>query len=139
MATTAPGRPVKRFGWVKWVLLAALLIVGLPGGCAGLLFYKLANNDAARLAVQQAQAHPAVVAKLGAPLAIGRFGSGSISVDAGGTGNADLAVPVTGPKGAGRLHVKAKRSGGQWIIEEMFIVPGDGSSRISIVGGGVRT
>lgn len=132
-----PSAP-KRFGWVKWVLLGLAIVVGLPAGCTYWVFSLLGNSEAGRLALAQAEAHPAVVAKLGSPLTKGRFVTGSVKVE-NASGSADLSMPVTGPKGAGRLFVKATRSGGQWRLDEVFLVPDDGSSRVNVVGGGIRS
>jgi hypothetical protein len=137
-AMTPAVQPQKRFGWVKWALLIVVLLVGLPAGCSYWLFGFLANNEAAKLAVLQAEQHPAVAAKLGTPLKVGRFASGSINVS-GTSGDADLALPVSGPKGAGTLYVKATRTAGRWNIELLQLAPDDGSSRINVVPGGIRS
>lgn len=134
---TPAAQPKARMGWLKWVLVALALLIAVPGGCSYWLLGLLANNEAARIAVAQAEQHPAVEAALGRPLKVGRFASGSIQVS-GASGEADLALPVSGPKGGGTLYVKATRDSGRWTINSLTLSPDDGSSRINIVPGGIK-
>ncbi|MFM9942480.1 MAG: cytochrome c oxidase assembly factor Coa1 family protein [Hyphomicrobiaceae bacterium] len=138
MTTAAQPPPVKRFGWVKWALLSVLLVVSLPAGCTYWVLSSLNNIEATQMAVAEAGRHPAVIAKLGTPLTRGRFVAGSFEVR-NSEGSADLAIPVSGPKGAGTLYAKATRTAGRWMLDQLRLAPDDGSSSITILGGGIRS
>jgi hypothetical protein len=94
-------------------------IVALVGACAlaGIFFASvfslLRNSDAAQLALHQAEANPIVVRSIGAPLKTGWIVSGSVNIHGPG-GNAELAIPVIGPKGKGTLYATAIRRLSQW-------------------------
>lgn len=135
---TPAAQTQSRTGWLKWVLVGLALLIAVPGGCSYWLFSVLADNEAARIAVAHANLHPEVTAALGTPLKVGRFASGSIQYS-GSSGEADLALPVYGPKGGGTLYVKATRESGRWTIDALTLSPDDGSSRIKIIPGGIRS
>jgi len=140
MTTTMPPppRPQKRFGWVKWVLLAIVLVLGIPAGCTYAIFGALGNSEAAKMALVEAGRHPTVVQTLGEPLNRGWITSGSIRLNSA-DGTADLSIPVSGPKGSGRIHVKASKTAGRWTIEQLTVTPDDGSSPIHVRGTGIRS
>ena len=50
---------------------------------------------------------------LGSPINDGMFLSGNTNVN-GASGNADLAIPISGPKGKGTIYVAASKSAGRW-------------------------
>lgn len=133
-----PPRPPKRFGWVKWVVLGVLLVVGIPAGCTYAIFGALGNSEAANIALIEAGRHPAVIQKLGEPLKRGWFVTGSIKLN-NSDGSADLSIPVSGPKGAGRITIKASKAAGRWTVEQLTVTPDDGSSPINVRGAGIRS
>ncbi len=139
-ATTMPPppRPPKRFGWVKWVLLGLVLVLGLPAGCTYAIFGALGDGEAAKIAVMEADRHPLVQQKLGTPLKRGWLTTGSIKPDGTG-GRADLAVPVSGPKGSGTAYIRATKSAGRWTVDTLTVTPSDGSSQIHVIGAGIRS
>jgi hypothetical protein len=109
-------------GWFarnwKWVV---------PLGCCGmiaafvvfiiaiiaLVFGAIRSSDACQEAVRRAENHPALVAQLGTPIKVGWFVTGSINVS-GSSGDANLQVPISGPKNSATLSVVATLSGGKW-------------------------
>lgn len=115
-------------------LLLILVVGGIFGVGAFGIFGALGNSDAGKLAVERAEADPRVVEALGTPLETGWMTQGSISLD-GQSGRADLTLPVTGPKGSGRLHVLAQRWAGEWELERVTLEVEGSSERIEIVGG----
>jgi hypothetical protein len=56
---------------------------------------------------RQSSGKPAVAQKLGGRIEEGWLTSGSINVGTGGSGDANLAVPISGPKGNGTVYVMA--------------------------------
>jgi hypothetical protein len=66
-----------------------------------------------------------VQARLGAPIKVGWFTSGNINLN-GPSGSASLAIPLSGPKGAGTVYVEAKRRAGTWRYETLEFAPDSG-------------
>jgi hypothetical protein len=83
-------------------------------------------------ALTRARAHPAVVERLGTPIEPGRFVSGSINVS-GASGDADLSIPVSGPKGKGTLYARAEKRAGEWRFSILAFVSEDGQLRIDLL------
>ena len=94
-------------------LLAVVLVVGFFAAVGGLAFLGMKKSDVYQEAVQRAQASPAVVAALGEPVEPALVPSGSISVS-GPTGEAELAIPISGPRGDGTIFATASKSAGRW-------------------------
>ena len=78
------------------------------------------TSDAYRIATSKARQHPAVVDAFGEPIEVGWLVSGNISVD-GASGEADLAVPLHGPRGSGTLYIVADKIAGEWTFERMEV------------------
>lgn len=141
--------PPQQRGWFSrnklWFIpLVLLIVVGLPAGCIGTVYYglkagfgALLDSEIVKSAVTQVNADARATARLGTPIKIvDQFPpfSGSIKVE-NDTGSADFTVPVAGPKGKGSLAVRATRSGGRWTYQAIELTPDDGSGRIQIIGG----
>jgi hypothetical protein len=67
-------------------------------------------------AVELAESNPEVLEALGEPLETGWLATGSIEVS-GPSGEAELAIPIKGPRGSGTLYVIASKRAGQWAFE----------------------
>jgi hypothetical protein len=93
---------------VVWIGLA------LSGAAAAFLMIK--NSDAAKLALAKAESSSELAERLGRPLKAGWFVSGNIEVTPA-SGHAELAIPVSGPKGSGVLYAEAKKKAGLWRLE----------------------
>ena len=89
------------------------LFVAVVGSIVLLVFGVLKSSEIYKDALARARAEPAVVQTLGTPIKDGFFFSGNIHSE-GTTGDADLAIPISGPKKRGTLYVVAKRSAGAW-------------------------
>jgi len=106
--------PVPRKSWLgrnwKWLLLASLLVMVCFGlGIFALIMSWMRSSDVALEAVARAQADPAVAQKLGGRIEEGWFTSGSINVGTGGSGDANLSVPISGPKRHRLCHCAKNR------------------------------
>lgn len=94
-----------------------LLLLGCLFG-VGLLFVAraaLRSSDAYELALDAATHDPSVIAELGTPMHPGWLPMGQVSV-AGTSGEANLAIPLSGPRAAGTLNACATKSAGKWAL-----------------------
>jgi hypothetical protein len=119
MQTTWLGRHWK---WlVPTLCLTGLLLIA---GLAGLIFYGITgimkSSDAYQMALQKAKDNPKVVSALGEPIVEGFFTTGNIN-DSGGSGSADLSIPVSGPKGEANIYLIAKKSAGKWTFSDLVV------------------
>ena len=90
------------------------------------------SSDAYKGALARAKAEPAVVAALGSPIEDGMFVSGSTNVN-GASGNANLAIPIHGPKGKATLYVVAEKSLGAWNYSNLVVEVKDTKQRIDLL------
>ncbi|MEP6809516.1 MAG: cytochrome c oxidase assembly factor Coa1 family protein [Chthoniobacterales bacterium] len=132
--------PVPRPGWWsrnwKWfVPMGCLTFVGLIAAFVALMvlivFGAMKSGDVYKHAVAEARANPEVAAALGTPLKEGMFISGTTNVN-GASGNADLAIPISGPKGAGTIYAVAEKSAGQWTYSKLEVEVKGSGKRIGL-------
>ena len=135
--------PPQRNWWSrnwKWALPVGCLLPLLLCGGGALLFIfviygvvtgAIKNSDAYSEGMARARANPEVVAALGEPIESGFWISGSINVN-GPSGDVDVSIPISGPKGSGTLYVTGTRSAGRWQYSTMAVeIPGR-ASRIDL-------
>lgn len=137
-------QPSPRRSWFnrnwKWAVpvgcLAGLLLFV---GALAILFFliygavttAIRSSDAYEVGMAQARANPDLKTALGEPIESGFWLSGSINVN-GSSGNVDVSIPISGPKGTGTLYVVGTRSAGRWQYSTMAAeVPGR-SGRIDL-------
>jgi hypothetical protein len=138
----APGvMPNQRKSWLGrywiWLLLAVLLCGALfVFGIFSLIIGAMRGSDVAKEAVARAQSNALVAQRLGAPISEGWFVSGSINVSTG-SGDADLTVPISGPKGKGTVYVKAQKTAGRWDYSVMQAAMEGSSERIDLLASAV--
>jgi hypothetical protein len=121
--------PMPRPNWFgrnwKWVVpLGCLLPVLFAGGC-GLLAFLFATgimkqSDAYKIALARAQANQAVIEAIGSPISQTGIVSGNSNVS-GAVGEANLSIPLSGPKGKATLYVEAKKSADTWFFQTMVV------------------
>ena len=125
-----------RSNW-KWVV---------PVGCLGMLvalgalvavilvivFSAIKSSEPADYAARSARADPRVHAELGQPVDVGFFVSGSVN-SSGPSGNADLSLPLSGPKGTGTLYVVARKQSGQWQYSALGLAVDGKPGRINLL------
>ena len=121
-----PMPPTNWFGrnW-KWVVpVGCLLPVLLLVGCALAIFFfamgVLKQTDAYKTALARVQTNSAVIEAIGAPISQTGTVSGNSNVN-GGTGEANLSIPLRGPKGKATLYVEAKKSADTWYFQSMQV------------------
>jgi hypothetical protein len=116
---------------LKWVLLAAVLLVLLClAAFVGLIFIAVVSatrsSEVYRTALMRAQAHPGVVERLGQPVEPGLLVQGRIETD-NRQGEADLAIPISGPRGEAEISLVARKRAGIWHFEHLEVRTPDGT------------
>jgi hypothetical protein len=109
------------------VLLAAFTI-----SVALIAFSAIKSTDVYKDAVAKAKANPAVIEALGSPIEEGMFVSGNTSVN-GASGESNLAIPISGPKGKATIYVKAAKSLGRWQYVDLVVEVRKTGERIHLV------
>jgi hypothetical protein len=134
---TAPRRGWWSRNW-KWfvptgcltlfVLFCAFIAIIMFG-----VFAIIKSSDTYKDALARAKADPRVVSALGQPIKPGMFVSGS-SNSSGGSEHADLAIPISGPKGSGKIYAVAVRSGGKITYTTLAVEVQKTGERIELAG-----
>jgi hypothetical protein len=126
VATPPPAAPQKSSGCLKWSLIGCGVVVVLFAAfCAVVaifVFGAMKRSNVYKGAVERAQNDPRVKAALGEPIETGWWVSGSVHVD-NGSGNAELTIPLSGPKESGKLHAIATIENGDWKYERLSVKP----------------
>ena len=113
--------------------LGSLVVLG--GGIVGIVFVAISflrSNAATQGALERLQAHPQAVEALGEPITMGWQLSGNINIS-GPSGDADLSIPVSGPRGAGTLYVEAEKQAGEWEYQVLELAIDGSSERIDLL------
>ena len=97
---------------------AILLLAIFVGGILVFVASMIKSSDAYQVAMQKAEESPEVAEAIGTPIDAGFFITGNIRTS-GPTGEANLSVPLSGPKGDGTLFVVAEKSAGQWTYSTL--------------------
>jgi hypothetical protein len=96
----------------------------LGGACVAFLviviFGALKQSDAYKIAVARAKADSRVATALGTPISEGWYLSGKTNVN-GGSGDADLSIPISGPNGKGTIYAVATKSAGEWTYSKLVV------------------
>jgi hypothetical protein len=126
-----------RRSWLRthWKLaLAVWLGLAFSGAAAGILL--TSNSDVTKLAVATAQSSPKLSERLGQPLKRGWFVSGSVEFTPA-SGHAELAIPVSGPKGSGTLYAEASKRAGLWRLEMLQFGTEGSAERLDLLPAGM--
>src|SRR3954469_14909092 len=128
MENVAPNQP--RPGWWsrnwKWFVptgccLTPLVVFGCFAAFIILVvFAAMKQSDAYKMAVARAKSDARVTAALGTPVEEGWYLSGNTNVN-GGSGNADISIPISGPKGKGTIYAVATKSAGEWTYSKLVV------------------
>lgn len=123
----------------KWIWIGSIAGAGILG-LAGFVLFTMSlvessfkDSGAYRQAIQKAQADPQVVELLGLPITSGSAVSGSISTSGDASGEADLSIPISGPKGSARLYLSGKLHAGIWTFQTLEVDPKHGKARINLL------
>ncbi|WP_216909296.1 cytochrome c oxidase assembly factor Coa1 family protein [Synechococcus sp. CCY 0621] len=121
----------------KWLVPAGCLtgLAGVAGFIAlivGLVFGLIKSSTPYQQALAKAQKDPVVISRLGTPINGGLLVSGSVNLS-GGTGQANLAIPLQGSRGSGTLYVEARQSAGTWTYSTLTVQPDGSGEPISLL------
>jgi Cytochrome oxidase complex assembly protein 1 len=129
-APFTPGPQPQSAGWWsrnwKWFVPTGCCLTPLVLGGTFIAFLVLVvfgamkQSDVYKMAVARAKADPRVTNALGTPISEGWFLSGKTNVN-GGSGDADLSIPISGPKGKGTIYAVATKSGGEWSYSKLDV------------------
>src|SRR5471032_657415 len=115
--TPSPAAPPRRNWWQrnwKWfVPTGCLTLIAMAVAFVAMIvvvvFGAMKSSDAYKIAVTRAKNDERVVRAIGKPISEGMFMSGNTNVS-GGSGQADLAIPISGPKGKAKIYAVATKS-----------------------------
>ena len=109
-----------------------LLFLAFIGSILVIVFSAMKSTDVYRNALARAQADPAVLEVLGSPIKDGFLVSGNTNVN-GASGESNLAIPISGPRGKGTIYVSANKSLGQWNYSGLVVEVGQTHERIDLL------
>jgi len=136
-----PAQPPQPKNWLQrhWLLAiiggCCVLMLLFAGFIAALLIVvegAIKKSDAYTQALAQARSNPLVIEKFGRPLQPGWFISGNIQVS-GPSGNADISIPISGPKAKGTIYAVAKKSAGKWYFDKLEVESEGEQNRINLL------
>ena len=111
-----------------------ILFVAFVGSIVMIVFSAIKSTGPYKDAFARAKMHPAVIEALGSPIKEGFFVSGNTNVN-GAAGEANLAIPISGPKGKGTIYVKAAKSLGRWSYSDLIVEIQATQNRINLLKG----
>ncbi|HKY05603.1 MAG TPA: cytochrome c oxidase assembly factor Coa1 family protein [Blastocatellia bacterium] len=132
--------PEKR-GWFgrnwKWLIPVGclgiiVLIVAFVAAIIMFVFGAIKSSDVYQQALTKAKSNPAVTRELGEPIEPGWLVSGSINVN-NGSGDANLSIPVSGPKKGGTVYALATKKQGRWEFSTLEVEVDGQGRRINLL------
>jgi hypothetical protein len=126
--TTDMQQPQSKNWWGrnwKWFVPVGCLssLVLVIGFIALIVFFvsgMVKSSDVYNQALSRARHSPEVIQSLGTPIEEGFFTSGSINMS-DSSGEAELAIPISGPVGNGTIYVEARKSMGEWTFLQLVV------------------
>lgn len=122
--STVPQRSWFRRNWLWFLPVGCLtsiaLFIGFIALIAYFVFSAIKSSEPYEVALQTATADPAVIEQLGQPIEAAFFAMGSIELK-NSDGEADLSIPISGPKGKAILYVEATKQDGHWTYHKLAI------------------
>jgi hypothetical protein len=122
-------------GWFIPVLCVSFL--ALVGGCVfsifSLISHLVRSSTPYKEALAAVRRHEAARAALGTPISEAGWPTNFSISTHGGSGSAEMTLPVKGPKGEGVLLVVATKSGGEWQFDKLVLKVKDSDQRIDLL------
>lgn len=123
--------PSRKKPVLPWILLGCGVLIALFIAFIVFVIFvagaAMRSSDPYKAAMAAAKNDPRVAEALGSPIEPGWFTRGSISTE-NSAGNADLTIPISGPKGKGSIRVVGTKEGGRWSYSTMTVTPEKGDA-----------
>ena len=150
---------VRDAGWLgrnwKWfVPLVVFMVFALLALVAVALFAKFVGkgelleiyradkiikaSEPYRMAMEELQADPQVIERLGEPVEVTEYASGSVDIiseDGKEAGNANFYFDLTGPKGTANVACQGKMIDGSWGLSTLAVTFADGKRHLVEISG----
>ena len=110
----------------------ALMFLVFAGSTVVIVFSAMKSTDVYKEALARVKADPAVIEALGSPIKDGFLLSGNSNVN-GASGESNLAIPISGPRGKGTIYVSATKSLGRWIYSGLVVEVSNTHERIDLL------
>jgi hypothetical protein len=101
-----------------------------------IVFSAIKSTEPYKDAFARAEMNPAVIEAIGSPVKEGFFVSGNTNVN-GAASEANLVIPISGPKGKGTIYAKAAKSLGHWSYSDLVVEIQATRNRIDLLKGPV--
>ncbi len=124
----------RNWKWFVPVGCLGFLVLTLGGiaALAVLVMGGMRNAEVTQLAISLANNDTELVAAIGEPIEARGFVSGSIHTS-GGSGDADLAIPVIGPRGRATLYGEATRRQREWSYQALVAEIDENGRRLDLL------
>jgi hypothetical protein len=109
-----------------------VLFVAFAGSIALIVFSAMKSTDVYKEALARAKTNSAVMGALGSPISERFLVSGNTNVN-GASGEANLSIPISGPKGNGTIYVAASKSLGRWTYTGLIVEIAKTHQRIDLL------
>src|SRR6266404_3126579 len=110
--------------WIWFVPTGCLTLIAMGVGLVVCIIFfvfgVLKSTDVYKTALARAKNDQRVAAALGTPIHDGLVPSGKTNVN-GSAGEADIAIPISGPKGKGTIYAVATKSTGEWTFSKLAV------------------
>lgn len=105
--------------WKWFVPVGCLTMIVLFLGFIAIIVFSvfgiMKSSDVYKIAVEKSKSNPAIIEALGIPIEEGLLVSGNVNIS-GSSGNADIAIPISGPNGEATIYAVAAKSAGRWTF-----------------------
>lgn len=119
---------VPTMGCLTLIVLFFLGVGALVFGVTNMI----SESTPAQYAIEKASENTSVIELLGEPIVKDGMASGNINFS-NNTGDADLRIPVSGPKGGGFIRVVGERYDDEWTYEKLYIVIKETNEKINLL------
>lgn len=120
-------RPKSKYRWLKVLAVAACLFLAFALGLTVTAEQMFRHSAVVRTAFGRANLAPCVKEQLGEPVRLGWMITGNMS-ESNESGEADLEVPIKGPKGKGHISLIAKKESSRWSYQSLSFYLDDESN-----------
>lgn len=109
---------------IVFILGIGALLVGVTS--------MLSDSTPSMYALERASKNEYVLQVLGEPIEQKGMTTGSINFS-NGDGNADLRIPIRGPKGNAVLRVVAEKTDDEWTYEKLYVIIKNTNEKINLL------